>query len=464
FPEMMDGRVKTLHPKIHAGILARRENNDDLAKLKEYGIKPIDLVVVNLYPFQEVTAENDLKLDEAIEFIDIGGPTMIRAAAKNYKNVAVLSNPGQYSCFIKEFREKGQVSAEISLKLAQEVFNEMAHYDSLISSYLEGILIKKNVFKERILLNLIKNSDLRYGENPHQRAALYGTSLESGLLNSEKLSGKELSFNNWMDLDSAVISIADFENPAAVIIKHTNPCGIAVAENITEAFSRAHDCDSLSAFGGIIGLNREVTSETAAAIADSGFKECIIAPDYDFEALNILKKNKNLRIMRLNPFVLSKDNPLDFRKISGGFLIQEKDLDDTKEANLNCVTANKPSKSEIQTMLFTWRAVKNVKSNAIVLAKRFDKNTYATVGIGAGQASRIDSVITAIRKAGDKAKGAVLSSDAFFPMPDSIEAAHSAGIRLIIQPGGSIKDSEVIEKANQLGIVMVFTGIRHFCH
>ncbi|MDD5614275.1 MAG: bifunctional phosphoribosylaminoimidazolecarboxamide formyltransferase/IMP cyclohydrolase, partial [Candidatus Omnitrophica bacterium] len=395
----------------------------------------------------------------------IGGPAMIRAAAKNYKHVVTLSDPAQYADFIRELDGKSQVSIGTSFKLAEIVFSKMSEYDSAVSRYLSGRLKDEKDFGKSISINLSKVADLRYGENPHQRGALYkDISINSGVLDAKQLSGKELSFNNWMDLGSALMSIAEFKEPSAVIIKHTNPCGLASASGIKEAFSMAHECDSLSAFGGIIGLNRKVTADVAKVVSESGFKECIIAPDYDEEALSILKNSKNLRIMKLAAFSSNREGSLDFRILQGGFLVQDIDSKDIAESDLKVVTKNKPAQSEIKTMLFAWRVVKNVKSNAIVLAKSFGSKCYATVGIGSGQVSRVDSVITAIRKAADRSKGAVLASDAFFPMPDSIEAAHSAGITSIIQPGGSIKDNEVIKKADQLGIAMAFTGIRHFRH
>ncbi|MDP8254072.1 MAG: bifunctional phosphoribosylaminoimidazolecarboxamide formyltransferase/IMP cyclohydrolase [Candidatus Kaelpia aquatica] len=465
FPEMMDGRVKTLHPKIHAGILARRDNKDDIAKLDEFKIKRIDLVVVNLYPFQEVTQKEDLELNQAIEFIDIGGPTMIRAAAKNYKHVVTLSNVDQYKDLVEELDKKGVVSEELALKFAKDVFSTMALYDKSISSYLGRVIGEEEGLINNISINLKKKSDLRYGENSHQRAALYEMAGEEGLAGVRKLSGKELSFNNWLDLDAASISIASFKEPAAVVIKHNNPCGLAIASNIKDAFIRANESDSLSAFGGIVGLNREVTLTVAEAIIETGFKECIIAPGYSKDALSILSEKKNLRIMETDFF--SKDIDfalLDFRRVQGGFLVQDRDSKDIERDDLKVVTKKIPEDLEIDALLFAWRVVAKVKSNAIVLVRDFSNKTYATVGIGAGQASRVDSVIISIRKAGDRSRGAVLASDAFFPMADSIDIAQEAGITAIIQPGGSIKDKEVIEKADELGLAMVFTSIRHFRH
>ena len=465
FPEMMDGRVKTLHPKIHAGILARRDNKDDMAKLDEFDIKRIDLVVVNLYPFKEVTQKDDLELDQAIEYIDIGGPTMIRAAAKNYKFVVTLSDPSQYSKLIEELKRDGGVSEESSLNFSKEVFSTMASYDRAIGLYLDKTIGDKEGLDRDISVDLEKVSDLRYGENSHQRGALYSVVGEQGISEAKKISGKELSFNNWLDLDAALNCLVGFKDPAAVVIKHNNPSGLAIAINIKDAFIKANDSDSLSAFGGIVGVNREVDIKVAKEIIGTGFKECIIAPSYSEDALELLKEKKNLRIMEAASLFSNIDSSsLDFRRVRGGFLVQDRDLKDVEREDLKVVTDKKPDDSEIDLLLFAWVTVAKVKSNAIVLAQDFGNKTYATVGIGAGQASRVDSVVISIRKAGDRVKGSVLASDAFFPMADSIEIASEAGIKVIIQPGGSIRDREVIEKANELGLAMVFTSIRHFRH
>jgi phosphoribosylaminoimidazolecarboxamide formyltransferase/IMP cyclohydrolase len=467
FPEILDGRVKTLHPKIHAGLLARRDNEQDMEQLKSSNIEPIDMVVINLYPFSDVIKKNDISLDEVIEFIDIGGPTMLRAAAKNYKFVVVVSSPHQYKLILDELEREGGISEVTSFELAKDVFYLTSHYDSIIANYLENLDGDK-LFSEKLILKLEKISDLRYGENPHQKASLYKDSNwddEFNLVNAKKLHGKELSFNNWLDLESAATIVSEYEEPCACVIKHSNPCGVAISSKIEEAFSKAYECDSLSAFGGIVGLNREVDGITADRILSCEFLECIIAPDYEDKALEMLRQKKNLRIMRLNPFPRNPEfNSNDIRRIKGGFLIQKWDKDGIKEKNLKVVTEKSPTEEELKTLIFTWKAVKNIKSNAIVLAKSFDNNTYATVGIGMGQTSRVDSVIIASRKAGERAKGSVLASDAFFPKPDAIEEANKAGVKAIIQPGGSIRDKNVIEKCNQLGIAMVFTGMRHFRH
>ncbi len=468
FPEMLSGRVKTLHPKIHAGLLARRDNSDDMQKLQELGIKPIDMVVVNLYPFEEVIKKEGVNLEEAIEFIDIGGPTMLRSAAKNYRDVVVVSSPEQYGRVIEELRKNNGISEELSFEFAKEVFYLTAHYNSVIANYLESTSSEEKGLPRKVMFAMDKVQDLRYGENPHQKAGLYIDPLwEEGfnLVSAQQLHGKELSFNNWLDLDSALGCVIEFEEPAVSIIKHNNPCGVAVAEDLRTAFLKAYECDPLSAFGSIIGLNREVDEATADALLSADFIECIIAPGYEEKVLEMLKRKKNLRIMKLNPFPKSSfHKAFDYRRIRGGFLLQEWDKDEVNEDSLKVVTQVKPTEEDIRTLLFAWKVVKNVKSNAIVLAKSSGDGVFATVGIGAGQASRVDSVIIACRKAGERAKGSVLASDAFFPKPDSIEVAAQNGIRAIIQPGGSIRDEEVIKKANELGIPMLFTGQRHFRH
>jgi len=468
FPEMLSGRVKTLHPKIHAGILARRDNEEDMKKLEEYGIKPIDMVVINLYPFEEVIQKEGITLEEAIEFIDIGGPTMLRSAAKNYKSVVVVSSPGQYGRVIEELRKNNGISEELSFEFAKEVFYLTAYYNSVIANYLESISSEEKGLPRKVMFVLDKVQDLRYGENPHQKASLYIDPLwEEGfnLVSAQQLHGKELSFNNWLDLDAALTCVMEFDKPAVSIIKHNNPCGLAVGESLKDAFLKAHECDPLSAFGSIVGLNRVVDELTAEAIIKAGFIECILAPDYEQKVLEILEKKKNLRIMKLNPFPANSSlKGYDYKRIKGGFLVQNWDGSKIGPEALKVVTQKSPSNEEMQTLLFAWKVVKNVKSNAIVLAKKLEEGVYATVGIGAGQMSRVDSVIIACRKAGDRAKGSVLASDAFFPKPDSIEVAAQNGIRAIIQPGGSIRDEQVIKKADELGIPMIFTGQRHFRH
>jgi len=462
FPEMLDGRVKTLHPKIHGGLLALRDKPEHMQQVKKHKIELIDMVVINLYPFEKVIKKTNVKLEEAIENIDIGGPSMLRSAAKNYRSVAVICNPARYKDVIRELKNnKGILSDTILRDLAVEAFNLTAHYDSRIFDYLNSNLktAQMAVTDGDLNLNLNKIQDLRYGENPHQSASFYADPKVSwGVTKAKQLHGKELSFNNILDLDAAVEIAGDFQEPAAVAIKHTNPCGVALAKTLAKAFKDAMDCDRLSAFGGIIGLNRTVDINTAKEILKSGFLECIIAPGYSKGALGLLKKkSKKLRLLEL-PF----DKELaeaDIRKVSGGMLIQDKDTRTITEKDLEIATKRKPTKKELQSLLFAWRVVKHVKSNAIVLVK-----DTKTVGVGAGQMSRVDSVIIAIRKSQGKAKGAVLASDAFFPKADAIKTAAKANIKAIIQPGGSIGDEEIIKQSNKSNIAMVFTGMRHFKH
>ncbi len=466
FPEIMDGRVKTLHPKIHGGLLALRDNEEHMEQAKKHNIQMIDMIVVNLYPFEKTIAKKDVGLKEAIENIDIGGPSMLRSASKNFKSVAVLSDPSDYNDIIDELNEnKGALSEETLFRLAAATFRRTSEYDFLISEYLNGIRKNKaaggkSLFPKNMRLEFEKVQDLRYGENPHQRGAFYKDITTSGfsLADAKQVHGKELSFNNLIDLDAALSLVAEFDEPAACIIKHAAPCGVALGKSLTDAFLDALECDRLSAFGGIIGLSGAVDEKTAQAIADAGFTECIIAPGYYKKALEILTKKKNLRLMETGDIKgLRSQCELDFRKIRGGALFQECDIEYVDRKDIKAVTKKRPTDAELDSLLFAWKVVKHVKSNAVVLCRE-----KKTVGIGAGQASRVDSVIIAIRKAGDRAKGSVLASDAFFPKPDSIEAAANSGVSAIIQPGGSIADQEVIDAANKCSVSMVFTGIRHF--
>jgi phosphoribosylaminoimidazolecarboxamide formyltransferase/IMP cyclohydrolase len=474
FPEMMDGRVKTLHPKIHGGLLAIRDNKEHMEAARKQGIEMIDLVVINLYPFEKVTSKADVKLEEAIENIDIGGPSMLRSAAKNNKYVAVICNPAKYSEILKELNEnRGCLSEETKFELAVEVFQRTAEYDKAIADFLKKQPLTANrspltepISSPQILeMKFAKVQDLRYGENPHQKAALYrhqstGAPGHQSLVDVKQLHGKELSFNNIMDLEAAWDIVTEFENPAVCIIKHNNPCGVAEADTLVRAYRDALECDPLSAFGGIIGLNKVLDKETSQAIFDFEFIECVIAPGYQLDALEILKKKKNLRIMEL-PLTANRIplTELDIKKVSGGILVQDKDGLTVTERELKIVTKKKPSPEQIKSLLFADKIAKHVKSNAIVLVQG-----TKTVGIGAGQMSRVDAVIIALRKAGAKAQGSCLASDAFFPKPDGIEEAVKAGAIAIIQPGGSISDEEVIATADKAGIIMVFTGIRHFKH
>jgi len=461
FPEMLSGRVKTLHPKIHAGILALRDNLKHMQELEEHNIEPIDMVVVNLYPFGSVIKKKDISLEEVIEFIDIGGVSLLRSAAKNYRSVAVICNPKRYREILEELEKNNCSLSEETLKdLAIEIFDLTTDYDTKIFNYLNEKFKEKERFPQRLLFSLEKIKDVRYGENPHQKAALYKSKEQraksKNLVTAKQLCGKELSFNNLLDLNSAWELVNEFFEPAAVIIKHNNPCGVAIANSLDRAYRYAWDCDRKSAFGGIVGLNSKVDLKTAREIKNSGFLECIIAPNYERRALEILKEKKGLRILELQDSSLDE---FDLKKIGGGVLLQEKDSIDLKKEDLKVVTKNKPTKKQSESLIFAFKVAKHIKSNAIVLVKG-----KRTVGIGAGQMSRVDSVFMAIKKAEKNAKGACLASDGFFPKSDSIILAKRAGISAIIQPGGSIADKETIDTCNKFSIPMVFTGIRHFKH
>ena len=464
FPEMLDGRVKTLHPKIHGGLLAQWDNAEHTAQANGNDIKSIDMVICNLYPFEATVAKPDVTLEEAIENIDIGGPTMIRAAAKNYKHVAVLTNPNQYSQIIADLdANDGCLSEDVRFELAKTAFLHTAHYDSAISTYLAN-LETEGEFADTLTLRFQKADSLRYGENPHQSAAFYKTEDPPAPCAAwaEQLNGPPLSFNNILDLDAALEIVKDFKTPTCAIIKHNNPCGLATAGNLQDAFINALECDRTSAFGSIVGLNRKVTIQTANTIRDaakSGVKiEAIIAPSYTDKALCALSRVENRRILETGS--LSASEPiLQIRNVTGGVLVQEQDMHNIEKSDLQFVTKRKPTDEEIESLLFAWKACKHVKSNCILLAQGTQ-----TVGIGAGQMSRVDAAIIAVRKASEKAKDAVLASDAFFPFPDGVEIAGEAGIRAIIQPGGSVNDKSVIETADAYGIAMVFTGVRHFRH
>jgi phosphoribosylaminoimidazolecarboxamide formyltransferase/IMP cyclohydrolase len=454
FEEMMNGRVKTLHPKIHAGILARRDQ--DLDVLKERGYEPIDLVVVNLYPFKEAVAD-DCSFDEAIEKIDIGGPTMIRSAAKNFKDVAVVSNPSDYPRLIEEWENQDGISYEFRKQLSQKVFETMADYNLAISNYLKGdsVTIPNYSFE--------KNSSLRYGENPHQSANLFTFSnlKYKNVANADILQGKELSYNNIVDADAAWECVRAFDEPACVIVKHANPCGVAESNDIFSAYDLAFKTDPTSAFGGIIALNRTLDTKTAQEINSRQFVEVVLATDYEEGALAEFAKKKNVRVLKVD---LKQDNPYPgmIKKVSGGILIQSDDTYAVPREDLKCVTKRQPSAEELDDLMFAWRVAKFVKSNAIVYVKN-----KQTIGIGAGQMSRVISADIANLKAkeeGLEVTGAVMASDAFFPFRDGIDKAASSGIAAIIQPGGSIRDDEVIAAADENNIAMVFTSTRHFRH
>ncbi len=463
FPEMLDGRVKTLHPKIHGGLLALRDNPDHMKQIAAHGIGTIDMVVVNLYPFEKAVAKKNVSLEEAIENIDIGGPSMLRSAAKNYKSVAVICNPARYTDVLAELNNNsGILSDKVLTNLAIEVFERTNTYDAAIYSFLSNRFKTDNAFSnfpKEIALSFKKVQDLRYGENPHQAAAFYADGRnKEGLTSLKQLHGKELSFNNILDLNAAVDIVREFDQPAAVIIKHNNPCGVAQDKALDKAYTKAFKCDSLSAFGGIIGLNRPVDGKTAQAISKSGFMECVVAPKFESQAIDILGQKKNLRLLELDIYGLPQEK-YDYKKVAGGLLLQEKDNRNLKPEEIKIVSKIKPNKAQLEAMQFGWKLIKHVKSNAIVLVK----GTQA-IGIGAGQTSRVDSALHAIRKAGALAKGAVLISDAFLPMPDTVTFAAKAGVKAIIQTGGSIMDAEVIKEADKKKIAMVTTGLRHFKH
>jgi len=468
FPEMMDGRVKTLHPAVHGGILAVRDNDQHLKEIAAQNIEPIDLVVCNLYPFAETIAKDDVTLEEAIENIDIGGPTMIRSAAKNNNDVAVVVEPADYDHLLAEMKVgNGGLTKTQKLKLAYKAFHHTAEYDQRIQKYLGEIVLddEKEEMPETLFDRYDKREDLRYGENPHQKAAFYleEEQNEPSISTAEQLHGKGMSYNNINDTDGALELVKEFEaKPTAAVIKHANPCGMATADSLKEAFINAHAGDPLSAFGSIVAANRKIDAATAKEIADQDkFIEVVIAPDYESEALEILKaRSDKMRILKTGELSINHTKPgYSMKKVTGGLLVQDRDLAQTTAEELEVVTEKAPTEEQIEDLLFSWKVVKHVKSNAIVMAK-----DEMVVGVGAGQMSRVDSMIIAGRKAEGRQKGGVVASDAFFPFPDAVEKAAELGIKVIIQPGGSIRDDQVIEACNKLGIAMVFTGKRHFRH
>ena len=459
FPEILDGRVKTLHPAVHGGILARRDLPQHLAELAQNHIEPIDMVVVNLYPFIETVTKSGVSLDEAIENIDIGGPTMIRSAAKNFSSVLVIVDPQDYDAILQKLRQ-GNVDLEGRKKLAQKAFQHVAIYDTAIAQYLS-----EESFPEEMTIALKKSHDLRYGENPHQKAAFYVEQnvrqAQNGLASLKQLSGPEVSFNNLLDFDAALSVLSSFSSPTIAIFKHTNSCGLANRDNLAEAYRRALSGDPVAAFGGIVASNQTIDLATAQEI-DRHHYDAVVAPGYTEEALELLRGKKNLRLVEIPSHYCSersKESHLDFRYVRGGFLAQTPDFLTASELQPRIVTSRQPTEQELSDLLFAWKAVKNIKSNAIVVAK--DKTL---LGMGAGQPSRVVSVELALKRAGEQAKGSVLASDAFFPFTDGPELAISHGIAAIIQPGGSVRDKEVIDVANKHNIAMVFTGARHFRH
>ncbi len=456
FPELMDGRVKTLHPKIHAGILALRDNKNHLEQAKKNSIEFIDLVVINLYPFKE-TIEKNSSFSECIENIDIGGPSMIRSAAKNHKFVGIITSPAQYPAILNELKKnKNNLSDSTKKELARKAFELTASYDSIISNYLNEQFGVK--FPETHSLSFNKIAEARYGENPHQSASIYSDAIKSkgNLTDIEILNGKEMSFNNYFDADSCLNLCKEFSQPAAVILKHTNPCGVAVSDKLEDAFQNALDCDPESAFGGVIALNRKVNLETAKKIT-SFFNEIVLAPDYDKDALIELKSKKNLRVIKVNNFN-SVISGFDLKRIKGGLLVQDFDKKKISKNELKIVSKKQPSDEQLDELLFAWTVCKHVKSNAIVISRN-----KSVVGLGIGQTSRVKSVKIALEQSQSKLDNAVLASDGYFPFADSIEALPSE-IQAVVEPGGSIRDNEVIEAADKKGISLVFTGARHFKH
>ena len=456
FPEILDGRVKTLHPIIHAGILARG-TEEHMQTLKDMDITPIDLVVINLYPFEATIAKEGVDQQTAIENIDIGGPTMVRAAAKNHERVSIVVDPAQYDDVIAALKSDEGITLAQRQKLAMRAFEMTARYDAAISQYLVS-QFAEDVFEPSYSFGGVLKQGLRYGENPHQKAAFYASSTKPGTLaGAEQLGGKELSYNNIVDTDAAWQMVNEFtDRPACAIIKHTNPCGFAVGSTVLEAFTKAHDADPLSSYGGIIAFNRVLDQATAEEIIKTFF-EAVIAPGYEDGVVDILHKKEKLRI--LDTHACGQVTTPWIETISGGFLVQERDIHHLDSAELKVVTETQPDPALLDDLVFAWNVVKHVKSNAIVVAK-----DGVSIGVGAGQMNRVGSCDIALKHAGDKAKGAVLASDAFFPFADNIEVAAAAGITAIIQPGGSIRDQEVIDACNKFGIAMVFTGVRHFKH
>jgi phosphoribosylaminoimidazolecarboxamide formyltransferase/IMP cyclohydrolase len=461
FPEMLDGRVKTLHPKVHGGLLALRDNPVHMETLKKHDIKPIDMVVVNLYPFKQVIKKEGIAIEEVIENIDIGGPSMIRSAAKNAQSVAVLTDKADYAKVLDELKHGG-VTLNTLNYLRVKAYQTTADYDIYIANYLEKALLNP-ALPGKVLISADLKQPMRYGENPHQAAAFYefpGVK-DPGPAGCVQLHGKELSFNNINDMDAAMNIVKAFEGPAAVIIKHANPCGVSEAADITTAYVQAYEADPLSAFGGICALNR-ICSKGIAERVEKMFMEVIIAPEYEAGALEILKNKKNIRIMKsaVNKVVFDRDiRYLDIRKVTGGLLVQEPDLKIVTAADLKIVTKVQPTEKQIKDMLFAWKIARFVKSNAIVVAAN-----GVTLGIGAGQTNRVGALSIAVKNSGEKAKGAVLASDAYFPFRDNVDEAARAGIAAIIQPGGSVRDGDSIKACDEHGIAMVFTGVRHFRH
>ena len=454
-PEILDGRVKTLHPVIHGGLLARRESPEQMSELSSHGIETIDLVVVNLYPFAATISKPDVTLDEALENIDIGGPTMLRAAAKNFLSVAVIVDPADYDWVADKLAGDGLTAAD-RRGLAAKAFRHVSEYDTVVTGYLS--VEPEEALPSRLTISLDKVAGLRYGENPHQLGALYAPAgaSPSGMAGATQLHGRELSYNNLMDADAAWRTVSDFTEPTVAVVKHNNPCGLASGDSLSQAYRQAYEGDTVSAFGGIVAFNRTVDAASAQAM-DPVFYEVVIAPGYDGDALEVLQRKRNLRILSVG--ASPAGGAFDLRPIAGGMLVQGADDIVEDPAEWRTVTEREPSEAEQRDLAFAWKAAKHIKSNAIVFAKN-----QALVGMGAGQPNRVVSVHLSQRIAGDKAQGSVLASDAFFPFADNIELAAEAGVTAIVQPGGSVRDEEVIAAADKAGLAMVFTGVRHFRH
>ena len=460
FPEMMDGRLKTLHPRVHGGLLARRDVPGHMAAAEEHGIGMIDMVVVNLYAFESTVAREGVTEAEAIENIDIGGPSMVRSAAKNFASVAVVTDPARYSAVLAEMRENGGATTLATRRsLAAEAFRVTSAYDSAIWMYLSDY--RETRFPDEVRFRLEKVQDLRYGENPHQQAAFYRFFDGAGgtLARARQVQGKELSYNNILDTDAAWTAVREFDVPACVIVKHTNPCGVAIADDLTAAYLRAHETDPVSAFGGVMAFNRTVGGDLVQGILDNGqFVEVMIAPEFDGGALDLLAAKPNIRVLATDG-LRTLSGQYESRSVEGGMLVQTGDAVSGDAATFRVVTKREPTAEETEQLLFAWRAAKSVKSNAIVLARGF-----VTVGIGAGQMNRVNSARIACEQAGERAQGAMAASDAFIPFPDTLEVCAAAGVTGLIQPGGSVRDEEVIAAADAAGVAMVFTGHRHFRH
>ncbi|NIK12967.1 bifunctional phosphoribosylaminoimidazolecarboxamide formyltransferase/IMP cyclohydrolase [Alkalibacillus almallahensis] len=455
FPEILDGRVKTLHPHIHAGLLAKRDDDQHMATLQEQAIQTIDLLVVNLYPFKETISKQDVQHNEAIENIDIGGPAMLRAAAKNYQDVTVVVNPSDYGRVIDHVKG-AQDSSQLNQALAAKVYRHTAQYDAFVAEYLTTEVGED--FPESKTITYDLKESLRYGENPHQQAAFYANPLasETSLVHAEQRHGKALSYNNIQDANAALQIVREFSEPAAVAVKHMNPCGVGIGDHLDQAFTRAYEADPISIFGGIVAVNREIDEVVANQLSQI-FLEIVIAPRYTERAFEILAQKKNIRLLELP--MTEDDSEQILHSVKGGLLIQDEDRAPKEMADYSVATDREPTEAEWKQLLFSWDVVKHVKSNAIVLA-----TNHQTIGIGAGQMNRVGAAKIAIEQAGDQAKGAVMASDAFFPMDDTVEAAHQAGVTAIIQPGGSKRDADSIQKCNEYGIAMIFTGVRHFKH